>query len=119
MGRSLKARCRARQLAELAVSIGIRLGLADCSRVAGYREQSTTGEPCPEGSLGNLRNQAIEALIDLSMSGDISPFETIAYPGGGSGSDNFRASDHPRTGLVGGQKGVKEVCAFMVDHDSC
>jgi hypothetical protein len=41
------------------------------------------------------------------MSGDISPFETIAYPGGGS--DNFRASDHPRTGLVGGQKGVKEV----------
>lgn len=115
MGRSLKARCRARQLAELAVSLGIRPGLADCSRVAGYREQSTTGEPCPEGSLGNLRNQAIEALIDLSMSGDISPFETIAYPGGGS--DNFCASDHPRTGLVGGQKGVKEVCAFIVDHN--
>ena len=53
--------------------------------------------------------------IDLSMSGDISPFETIAYSGGGS--DNFRASDHPPTGLVGGQKGVKEVCAFVVDHD--
>jgi hypothetical protein len=51
-------------------------------------EQSTTGEPSPEGSLGNLRNQAI-AFIDLSMSGDISSFETIAYPGGGS--DNFRA----------------------------
>jgi hypothetical protein len=49
------------------------------------------------------------------MSGDISPSETIAYPG--VGSDNFRASDHPRTGLVGGQKGVKEVCAFIVDHD--
>jgi hypothetical protein len=77
-------------------------------------EQSITGEPCPEGSLDNLRNQAI-ALIDLSMSGDISPSETIAYPGGGS--DNFRANDHPRTGLVGGQKGVKEVCAFIVDHD--
>jgi hypothetical protein len=29
MGRSLEARCQARQLAELAVSIGIRLGLAD------------------------------------------------------------------------------------------
>jgi hypothetical protein len=52
-------------------------------------EQSRTGEPCPEGSLDNLRNQAI-ALIDLSMSGDISPFETIAYPGGGS--DNFITS---------------------------
>jgi len=59
MGRSLEARCQARQLAELAVSIGIRLGLAECSRVAGYREPSTTGEPCPEGSLDNLRNQGI------------------------------------------------------------
>jgi hypothetical protein len=30
--------------------------------------------------------------------GDISPFETIAYPGGGS--DNFRVADNSRSDLI-------------------